>query len=769
MSAPSRFTQVKIATGYLLLLSVLFVALWLIHREIENLSVLDTEQVSKADSLQILLREKDENTLDILRSLNMANDKLLSVDELEEIISKQDSVITQQRVQHKVVIRQDSVVAPVRKKGFFRRLGEVFVPSKDTAVVVNTTQELTTDTLLHEINPVDSLHQKIRIATEQKREMNRTTIQRNTYRVRQQNKALTARIDSLIKGYEAEVILQARKEAENQQNIRRRSTRIIGGIAIGAILLAAFFLILIWRDITQSNRYRKELEEANRRAEELLQAREKLMLTITHDFKAPLGSIIGYIDLMTQLPVDSRQRFYLDNMKSSSSHLLKLVNDLLDFHRLDLNKMEVNRVTFNPVQLFDEIYTSFQPLADAKNLTLNYEISSELNGRYISDPLRIRQIVNNLLSNAVKFTAEGQVALCVKYESSYIRISVSDTGKGMAVEDKERIFQEFTRLAGAQGEEGFGLGLSIVAKLVYLLEGTIQVESVLDEGSSFVVFLPLFPVGRKEKRTSRIEENKAKKEESPVHKPVRILLIDDDKIQLDLTSAMLEQEGITAVCCEQLEELIEYLKHETFDLLLTDVQMPAMNGFDLLTLLRSSDVRQARTIPVIAVTARSEIKVDDFLDHGFTGCLHKPFSASDLLDVMGCGTSDTETHQFSIVPDKTEGTVLNFSALTAFSEGDETAAKAIIGSFITETTKNAATLQVALDTEDVESIGAMAHKLLPIFTLLQVTEVVVLLTRLDEQRNNPFTDTIKRDTIQALELIRKVIAGAEYYLAECGH
>ena len=202
MPNPSRFTQVKIAIGYLLLLGILFVALWFLHREVGNLSVLDTEQVLKADSLQILLKEKDENTLDILRSLNDVNDRLLSVDELEEIISKQDSVITQQRVQHKVVIKQDSVVAPVRKKGFFRRLGEVFVPSKDTAVVVNTTKELTTDTLLHEINPVDSLHQKIRTATEQKREINRTTIQRNTYRVRQQNKKLTARIDSLIKGYE---------------------------------------------------------------------------------------------------------------------------------------------------------------------------------------------------------------------------------------------------------------------------------------------------------------------------------------------------------------------------------------------------------------------------------------------------------------------------------------------------------------------------------------------------------------------------------------
>ena len=175
---------------------------------------------------------------------------------------------------------------------------------------------------------------------------------------------------------------------------------------------------------------------------------------------------------------------------------MKLVSDLLDFHRLDLNKAEVNRVTFNPSQLFEEIHVSFEPLTAAKGLTLQCHVAQELNGRYISDPLRLRQIVNNLLSNAVKFTPKGEIALTAKYDSSKLTIAISDTGKGMATEDRERIFQEFTRLSGAQGEEGFGLGLSIVKKLVVLLEGTIDVQSKLGEGSCFTVILPLYPVGK---------------------------------------------------------------------------------------------------------------------------------------------------------------------------------------------------------------------------------------------------------------------------------
>ena len=175
---------------------------------------------------------------------------------------------------------------------------------------------------------------------------------------------------------------------------------------------------------------------------------------------------------------------------------MKLVSDLLDFHRLDLNKAEVNRVTFNPSQLFDEIYISFEPLTAAKGLTLQSNVASDLNGRFISDPLRLRQIVNNLLSNAVKFTQKGKITLTATYDSSKLTIAIADTGKGMAPSDRERIFQEFTRLSGAQGEEGFGLGLSIVKKLVTLLEGEIDVQSTPGEGSCFTVILPLYPVGK---------------------------------------------------------------------------------------------------------------------------------------------------------------------------------------------------------------------------------------------------------------------------------
>ncbi len=764
--ASFRFTKLKITAGYTLLLAILLFSLVFVHREMEALSAADDQQNLRTDSLLTLLHEKDQNTIQMLRVLSEANDSLLSASEIEEIISEQDSVITQQRVQHRVITKRDSLITTPKKKGFFKRLAEVFSPSKqDSAVLVNTSLEVATDTILQPTTSKDSLQQKIRMATEEKRLQRRKTIRRTSTKYQRMNTQLTARMDSLIKQYEEEMTLRARQDAELQQEVRMRSARIIGGIAVGAVLLSAFFLILIMRDISRSNRYRQQLEVANKRAEDLLIAREKLMLAITHDFKAPLGSIMGYTELLSRLTEDERQRFYLDNMKSSSEHLLKLVSDLLDFHRLDLNKAEVNRVTFNPSQLFDEIYVSFEPLTAAKGLALQCHVAPELNGRYISDPLRLRQIVNNLLSNAVKFTQKGEISLTAGYDSSKLTIAIADTGKGMASEDRERIFQEFTRLSGAQGEEGFGLGLSIVKKLVTLLEGTIDVQSTLGKGSCFTVTLPLYPVGKSIAESESPEsENVDITEESaaiPPMKVIRVLLIDDDKIQLNLTAAMLKQHGIDAVCCEQLEQLIEQLRSSVFDVLLTDIQMPAINGFDLVKLLRASNIPQAKTIPVIAVTARSEMDKAALHEHGFAGCLHKPFTVKELLMTVNEGQlSADEAH----ITEDMATAGINFSALTAYSEDDPEAASSIIQTFIEETGKNIERMQQALNDKEVDGIAAMAHKLLPLFTMIGADETITPLKWLEACRGEKFSEKIEETTLNILEAVHKIISEAERYL-----
>ena len=776
----NNVSKKKIAAGYVVLLAVLLYSLFFVHREMENLMSSDNSDILRTDSLIGLLREKDANTVRLLRTLSEANDSMISAREVEQIIAEQDTIITQQRVQRRVTARRDTVVTQPKKKGFFRRLGEVFVPPrKDSAVQVQTTLEVATDTVLDAYNPVDSLHAKLRTVAQQKKATN-SVIQRRKRTLQRLDHALSARIDSLLKGYEQETLLRAREEAEYQKAVRHRSATIISGIAAGAVALSVIFLVMIWRDVTRSNRYRRQLEEANRFAEELLASREKLMLAITHDFKAPLGSIMGYADLLSRLTVDGRQRFYLDNMKTSSEHLLKLVTDLLDFHRLDLHKAEINRVTFHPARLLEEIYVSFEPLTSAKGLSLKCEIDPELKGTFISDPLRLRQIVNNLLSNAVKFTSEGGITLTASFvpkgdpafSGNHLKLSVIDTGKGMEPGDRERIFQEFTRLPGAQGEEGFGLGLSIVRMLVQLLEGRIEVDSVLGKGSTFTLRVPLYPVrvGEVESGELRVESSvqhdsaapysAANSQFSTLHSPlINLLLIDDDRIQLTLTAAMLAQSGITSVTCLQLDELLEALRTDTFDVLLTDVQMPAMNGFDLLRLLRASNIPQAKTIPVIAVTARSDMKREEFLQHGFAGSLHKPFTVNELLAEIGVLQADIAT------VDAAPSSTLNFSALTAFSGDDPDAAKSILESFVTETRLNVDRLRQALETEDTDGIAAMGHKMLPLFTLLGANDLVTLLKELEASRGVPFDEKIKEKSLAALNLIEDILEQAFLFIS----
>lgn len=766
MRSSFRFTTLKIAGGYFVLLAILLFSLLFVSREMDKLSDADSEQVLKTDSLLLMMREKDDNAIQMLRVLTQANDSLLSAGDIEEIITENDLVKPQQRIRNRVITKRDSLITKPKKKGFFKRLAEVFVPSKkDTAVLVNTSLEFSTDTILESSKKADSIQHKIRTATRKKSKVRTKYIRKTSSQFQEANKLLSARMDSLIKKYQQDALVRSQHDAQLQQEVRLHSIRTIGGVAIGAVLLSGVFLTLIWRDITRSNRYRKQLEEANRRAEELLEAREKLMLAITHDFKAPLGSIIGYTDLLSRLTKDERQRFYLENMKSSSEHLLKLVIDLLDFHRLDLNKVEINKVTFSPVQLFEEIRTSFQPIAAAKGLQLHFTIAPELSDNYVSDPLRIRQIVNNLLSNAIKFTSAGTVSLIVNYQPSTLLVQIIDTGKGMAPNDCKRIFQEFTRLPDAQGEEGFGLGLSIVHKLVTLLEGKISVDSKLGEGSTFILSIPLYPVNKSaeplESDDRVTQESDCKLQEITKPKALRIILIDDDRIQLQMTVAMLQQQGIEAVSCEQEDELIEQLYKKTFDCLLTDIQMPAINGFDLLKLLRASNIPQAKEIPVFAVTARNDIDEKNLREHGFAGCLHKPFTVNELMLLLNKLSIGHKYYPSTSQEKRNQS--LDFSALTAFSGDDADAARSIIETFVVENEKNVRNIERSLMNGDRHQIANIAHKMVPLFTLIGASDVAGLLRSLELWNETTSTDEMINITNIVLEKTNKILDSARKY------
>ena len=725
----------------------------------------DTLQQARLDTVRTLLQNKQWNMYAVLEAMRNTPTDQIYQEQLDSLIAQQDSLLSTPHIRRKVITHHNSYTIHHKKKGFFKRLADVFAPGKeDSTQVSNVIQEEYTDTLDEVYSPIDTISSMI------------TGIQHKVFQTRQKEtemlntrisslrvigSGLSQRVNQLLENIEHDEQEAARTKLMQEEEIRKEAAETMAKIAIAAFVLVLVFSIVIARDITRNNHYRRELEKAKSYAENLLVAREKLMLTITHDIKAPAGSIIGYIDLLIRLVNDRRQQFYLSNMKSSAQHLLALVTSLLDYHRLEAGKMDLHPVAFNPHELLTDIYNSFLPLAEKKQLQLDFKEKLPETLTLEGDPFRIRQIVENLLSNALKFTAAGGITLQAEYHGNQFVFSVSDTGCGMTASEQERIFKEFTRLSSAQGQEGFGLGLSITRKLVELLLGRIDIESAPGKGSTFKVSMPLPSISPKPAPGSKEPAITLPK----IH--LRIAIIDDDRIQMHLTEAMLhnaaeEVKGfkVETVCCEQPEELIEQLKNRTFDLVFTDIQMPAMNGFELLHHLRNQNFAQAQSIPVIAITARGDMNENDFLQKGFAGMLQKPFNQSELKKVVKNALThltvsdnipDTlpvqkETHETSPHTDQP----YNFSPLTAFSEDDPEAAKEILRTFAQETQKNMEKLQTAISNKDMEALCATAHKMLPTFLMIEAQKAIPLLKWLEQQRG---TQTYTPEAEQAAETV----------------
>lgn len=725
----------------------------------------DTLQQARLDTVRTLLQNKQWNMYAVLEAMRNTPTDQIYQEQLDSLIAQQDSLLSTPHIRRKVITHHNSYTIHHKKKGFFKRLADVFAPGKeDSTQVSNVIQEEYTDTLDEVYSPIDTISSMI------------TGIQHKVFQTRQKEtemlntrisslrvigSGLSQRVNQLLENIEHDEQEAARTKLMQEEEIRKEAAETMAKIAIAAFVLVLVFSIVIARDITRNNHYRRELEKAKSYAENLLVAREKLMLTITHDIKAPAGSIIGYIDLLIRLVNDRRQQFYLSNMKSSAQHLLALVTSLLDYHRLEAGKMDLHPVAFNPHELLTDIYNSFLPLAEKKQLQLDFKEKLPETLTLEGDPFRIRQIVENLLSNALKFTAAGGITLQAEYHGNQFVFCVSDTGCGMTASEQERIFKEFTRLSSAQGQEGFGLGLSITRKLVELLLGRIDIESAPGKGSTFKVSMPLPSISPKPAPGSKEPAITLPK----IH--LRIAIIDDDRIQMHLTEAMLhnaaeEVKGfkVEAVCCEQPEELIEQLKNRTFDLVFTDIQMPAMNGFELLHHLRNQNFAQAQSIPVIAITARGDMNENDFQQKGFAGMLQKPFNQSELKKVVknalpqltvSDNIPDTspvqkEAHETSPHTDQP----YNFSPLTAFSEDDPEAAKEILRTFAQETQKNMEKLQTAISNKDMEALCATAHKMLPTFLMIEAQKAIPMLKWLEQQRG---TQTYTPEAEQAAEAV----------------
>ena len=738
------------------------------HENMDSLRALMTDsiQLMKIDTIDLLLERKRWYTKQLVESWkNVSVGHLYTENIQQKIISVQDTIVQEARVRERMEIKQDTVVVPHEKKGFFKRLAEVFSPdNEETQIVVNSTHHVVRDTLMNAYNPTDTIVSVLRsiqdrVAT-QREEMMDLLLERAN-KLQYNNTIISRQINQILRTIEEEEMEVSLDRAYRKQELLKQTSHRIARIAILSTIVAFFFIFFISRDIWQSKYYRKQLENAKLLAENLLKSREKLMLTISHDIRAPLSSIIGYIELLLRRHPDERQAYYLENMRGSSDHILSLVNDLLDFQRLESGEMEIHSVPFRVPALFDEIYTSFKPIAESKGLRFVLNLKSEETHRvYMGDPIRIRQIIGNLLSNAIKFTDEGRIVLVVSVEpieeNYQLKVIVSDSGPGIPEEEQEKIFKEFTRLSTTEDVEGFGLGLSITRKLLSLMNGTLSVQSSLGKGSDFTIVLPISIADNQTVINDHPSQNQQEGFTMiPLlnERKVRCLLVDDDPMQLALTEELLKQSRVEVIACTNPHRVCDLLRASAFDIVITDIQMPTMSGYELLNQIRSSRIAGTEILPVVALSASVANEQQHYIEMGFTGFLNKPFTAVQLISLINKLLALHLEAKSS----------LNFGSLTAFAGEDKEASNTILRTFADETAKSITLLKQSFDCRDREKASQLSHKLIPVFTMLGANSLVQHLRILEknddelvESEWNHLMKAVIAQTTSVVEEVQKV-------------
>lgn len=732
------------------------------HSNMDSLRVLitDSVQLLKIDTIDMLLRQKRLNTRRLLETWKETNTEHLYTINIEKVIAEQDTFIEQKEIKEHVVVKQDTILSQKKPRGFFRRLADAFSPSReDTSIIVNTTRQIVTDTLVNVFNPADtiaSVLKNLQDSVAGQRKLLADQLLERAANLRYNSSIVTRKINQILRDIEEEEVNASLERMQNKQKILRETSLLIAGIAIVSVVIVIIFIFMITRDISKSKYYRMQLEKAKQYAEDLLHSREKMMLTISHDIRAPLSSIIGYIDLLLRRHPDERQQYYLDNMSGSASHILSLVNDLLDFHRLESGKMEIQRVAFSVSALFNEIFTSFRPIAESKDLTFVLNLKEEGTEKlYIGDPIRIRQIVGNLLSNALKFTREGRVVMVVSINaladnSALLNVLVSDSGPGIPPEEQERIFGEFTRLSATEKAEGFGLGLSITRKMTVLMGGNLSLKSVVGQGCDFTIELPLTVADVQVLPAA--EEEAVSEPELPsfVGRDVYCLLVDDDPLQLALTEEYLRQNHVEVSSCTDPFSVVALLQKTSFDAVITDIQMPGMDGYQLLESIRNSGIPGTESLPVIALSASVENEHDHYLESGFTGFLNKPFTARQLITLLNklLSTELLVTSDF------------NFDSLTAFAGEDKEASASILKTFVEETTKSNVLLEGTLQDDDWEQSAKISHKMVPLFTMLGATSLVEKLRVIEKNATTLPVEEWKSLLSEVIAEVKKIIEQA---------
>ena len=666
-----------------------------------------TYPAERIDSVSYLLEDKERQMRGIVRLLDeqqVLNDK----------IARQLPVIVQKSV-------QEQPQKP-KRKGF---LG-IFGKKEESKPTVTTT-------MLRSFNR--------NLLAEQQGQSRRLSEYADSLAAR--NTELNRQLKGLIHQIDRKVQADLQKREAEIAAMRERSFFLIGGLTGFVLLLLIISYIVIHRNANRIKRYKQEttdligqLQQFIEQNEVLIASRKKAVHTITHELRTPLTAIVGYTALMQKNCSSDKNIMYVDNIRQSSERMREMLNTLLDFFRLDNGKEQPNLSPCRISAITHILETEFMPIAMNKGLTLIVE--SHTDAVVLTDKERILQIGNNLLSNAIKFTDNGSVSLTVDYDNGMLKLVVEDTGTGMTEKEQQRVFGAFERLSNAAAKDGFGLGLSIVQRIVAMLGGTIRLDSEKGRGSRFTVEIPMLTAGEQPKQSY---QGYARRNEA-YHE---VIAIDNDEVLLLMLKEMYAQEGVHCDTCTDAAELVEMIRRKEYSLLLTDLNMPEINGFELLELLRTSNVGNSKTIPVVVTTASGSCSKEELIERGFAGCLFKPFSISELMEISDkCAINVAHNEK----PD--------FSTLLSY--GNESV---MLEKLIAETEKEMQAVRDAEQKKDFQELDTLTHHLRSSWQILRTDQPLRVLYKLLHVEGTPDWETIHRAVSTVLDMGTEIIRQAK--------
>lgn len=655
------------------------------------------------DSLRVLLETKETHLFRIMKAVQ-------SWVESDSILTNELPVISTQSVRMKTITQKKKGIA-----GLFGKKETVQVP--------------------YMTNEIRDFNERLTSARDWRN--NQMEVYADSLRL--QNRLLNHKLYDFVSSLDNQIQQSFTEQYLEITETGWKSFRLFAIVISIVIVLFIISFFIILSDLRKEEKTKIKLEQSVLENEDLLEMRKKIILTVSHDIRGPLGNIHNCADLVSETREKKKREIYLNDIRHSCQHVLHLVNNLMDAYRINEAGDLHNDTPFYLNRFLKRISDEFSRKATSKGLILY----SEHNGSNVTvkgDADKLEQVLANLLTNAIKFTSRGNVNFHSEYSERKLRIEIRDTGIGMDEETQRRIFAPFERAAQNVNSEGFGLGLFLTKGLIKVLEGKMDVESVPGKGSVFRLELPL------PETDELVEEDKPDHNTTTIL-PKNVLVVDDDPIQLKIAEDMLGRKGISCKTCMNAREVVTALENSEYDLVLTDVQMPDTDGFGLLRLLRNSDIGNSRTVPVAVMTARGDGNSGIYEKEGFAGCIHKPFNIHGLLAFLSTVISQT---QISVSGD------FNFSRLLENTDDY----RHMLSLVVTESEKELEELESAIRITDRETMRKTIHRMMPAWEMLGKE---YLLRDFQEKLHDMdiSDDVICEHAIQIIEWVKKLIEETE--------